>query len=371
MYNIEKLAQAHILKLKPYQPGKPIETVAREHHLDLENIAKLASNETPFGPSPRAKRAMRHVADEQHLYPDGASVNLREGLAQHYHLKPENFMIGQGSNEILELLGHAFLSLGHGVVTTAYSFAVYRLVARLFNAPFFEVPVNKKFVVSSNAVADAVIERKNTRLLMLCNPNNPTGTFMEMQDLETILNRVSEDVLVVLDEAYAEIALSYRFPNSIPLIEKYPNLLILRTFSKAYGLAGLRIGYAIGNPAVIDVLNRVRQPFNTSRMAQVAALAALKDQAFVKKVRAHFKKSAQLFSDFFESRHLDYIPTCANFILVKTNHGTDVCHELEQKGLIIRPMDPYQLPDWVRISFGTDEENARLIQAMSAMDFKG
>lgn len=360
MKNLKKLINPHTLNLTPYQPGKPIETLAAEYAIPVESIAKLASNESPLGPAPKAIEAMKNAAKEMHLYPDGAAMELRAKLAAHYNLTPDHFAVGQGSNELLELLGHAFLNPEHGLVMSQYAFVVYKLVAKLFDAPCTEVKATARFGHDPKRLIKAA-NAKGVRLLMICNPNNPTGTFLTRSQLVGILDNVPSSVLVVLDEAYAEIATTRRFPDTVRLLENYPNLMILRTFSKAYGLAGLRIGYAIAHPKLTEVLNRVRQPFNTSRMAQIAAGAALEDVEFLRRSVRHYRAATELFTDFFDGLGLTYIPTCTNFILVNVGDGAAVVQALEKKGLITRPMGAYGLPEWIRISFGTTQENHRLI----------
>lgn len=370
MKNIEKLVKPHVMKLVPYQPGKPIETLARELGIAQDCIAKMASNESPMGPSPKAVDAMKAAASEMQLYPDGACLQLKDKLATHYGLSADHFAVGAGSNELIELLGLAFLNPENGIVMSQYSFAVYRLVAKLFRAPCTEVPATSGFGHDVRGMIRAS-KQKNVRMVFICNPNNPTGTFLNRRELSTLISGIPEDVLVVLDEAYAEIAIHRRFPETVSLLNEHPNLLILRTFSKAYGLAGLRIGYAMGSPNVVKMFERVRQPFNVNRMAQIAACAALDDHEFVKQSVIHYRCSASLFYDFFGKVGLHYIPTVTNFLLVNVGDGQAMFEKLEKQGLITRPMGAYNLKEWLRISFGTTEENRRLIDTMSAILTQG
>lgn len=366
MKNLSNLVNSHVMGLVSYQPGKPIETLARELGIDPESIAKMASNESPLGPSPKAVKAMCAAAAEMQLYPDGAALELKEKLSAHYGLPADHFVIGNGSNELIELLGHAFLNEKNALIMSQYAFVVYKLVAKMFCASCEEVPAMPDFGHDVYGLIRAAKQR-NARLLFVCNPNNPTGNFLSRRDLERLLNGVPEEVIVVFDEAYAELAHNRRFPETVSLLEKHPNLIILRTFSKAYGLAGLRIGYAIASPELCGVMNRVRQPFNVSRIAQIAACSALDDQGFVQKGVRHYRHAAEQFSAFFHSLNIPYIPTCTNFILAKVGDGQKLFEKLEKQGLITRPMGPYKLPEWLRISFGTETENQRLIDAMSKL----
>ncbi len=363
MENLDALTKSHILDLKPYQPGKPIETLAREIGMDPLSIAKLASNECPLGPSPKAKRAMRNAMHHMHLYPDGACLDLVDKLAELYKLPKDYFAIGNGSNELIELLGAAYLDEKNGVLMSQYAFVVYKLVARLFNAPCIETPANEELGHDLKTMLKDS-KNKNVRLIFICNPNNPTGSMLTLNEIDTFMQKVDKQKIVIIDEAYAEVAIRRNYQSAVSLIDKYPNLMVLRTFSKGYGLAGLRIGYAIAQPDLIKVFNRVRQPFNVNRMAQFAAIAALDDKMFVRKVRTACSVANEQYVDLCRKLNLRHIPTCANFILIQVGEGNKVFELLEKEGLIVRPMGPYGLSEWIRISFGTEEENQRLIQAL-------
>jgi len=341
----------------PYQPGKPISDVARELGLDPETIAKLASNENPLGPSPKAKKAMRANINDMHIYPDGGSYHLKNKLAETHGLPTDNFIIGNGSNEILEFIGHCFMTPENSVVASAHAFIVYKLMAKMFGSEFVEVA---SLNLGHNLKKMAKAIKPDTRVVFVCNPNNPTGTFVTGQQIDAFMNKVPKDVLVVFDEAYAEIC-TRKMPDTLKYVREERNVIVLRTFSKAYGLAGLRIGYGIAKPEIIEMLGKPRQPFNTNAMAQAAAIAALDDQAFVNKSKRLFKRGIAEVIEFCENADLEYVKPVANFMLIKVGNGAKCFEELQKRGVITRPMGGYQLPEWIRISFGTDEENKKLI----------
>lgn len=341
----------------PYQPGKPIADVARELGLDPDTIAKLASNENPLGPSPKAKKAMRATINEMHIYPDGGAYHLKNKLAEVYGLPSDNFIIGNGSNEILEFIGHCFMTPENSVVASAHAFIVYKLMAKMFGSEFVEV-ASLNLGHDLKKMAKAI--KADTRVVFVCNPNNPTGTFVTGQQIDAFINNVPDDVLVVFDEAYAEIC-TRKMPDTLKYVREERNVIVLRTFSKAYGLAGLRIGYGIAKPEIIEILGKPRQPFNANAMAQAAAIAALDDKAFVNKSKRLFKRGIADVIAFCEEANLEYIKPVANFMLIKVGDGSKCFEELQKRGVITRPMGGYQLPEWIRISFGTDEENQKLI----------
>lgn len=347
--------------LKPYEPGRPIEEVARELGLDPEGIVKLASNESALGPSPRAIEALQEGAAEVHLYPDGAAWDLRAALADHLGVDGNQLIFGNGSNEVLELLGHCFLRPGVSIVYSAHAFIVYKLVAELFGAESIEVPMTKDLTHDLDAMAAAI--RPDTAIVYVCNPNNPTGSMVDVEALEVFLDQVPRDVLVVLDEAYAEIALN-RMPPSIEWLAERPNLMVSRSFSKAYGLAGLRIGYGVSHPGLVEAINRARQPFNVNRLAQQAAIAALSDQAFVTSCRELYRVEKEFVETALSNQGLPFVPATANFILVQVGDGLKVAAALRQRGVIVRPMGPYQLPQHIRITLGTRSENLQCLQAL-------
>ncbi|MGL4854085.1 MAG: histidinol-phosphate transaminase [Lentisphaeria bacterium] len=356
-----KHVPANLNQLRAYEPGKPIETVAREIGIDPNSIVKLASNESALGASRLAKRAMKAAIDEMFLYPDGGSYDIRTKLADFYDVNPSEIIIGNGSNEILEFIGHCFLAPNKKIVVSEYSFIVYRLIAKMFDAQVTQVPTINNFGHDLQAMLNAIDQ--DTSVVVICNPNNPTGTMVSDKEMVKFMKQVPKHVLVVLDEAYAEVCLG-KMPETIKYVKENANCIVLRTFSKAYGLAGLRIGYGIAPTAIIDVLQKARQPFNTCRMSQIAACAALDDTNFVRRCRSLYRQGKNYFEDEFAKMQLEFVPTFANFILVRTNNGKRVFEELQKRGVIVRPMDGYGLPEWIRVSFGSMDENKTFIQAL-------
>jgi histidinol-phosphate aminotransferase len=348
-------------ELPVYQPGRPIEEVARELGLTPDSVIKLASNENPLGPSRLAVRAMRQALAQANLYPDGNAFYLKQKLAAKLGLAPANLILGNGSNEIIELVGHALLSPGADVVVSQYCFAVYPIVTALFGARLVTVPA-KQYGHDLEAMLAAITPQ--TRVVFVANPNNPTGTVVRREDLARFIDAVPRNVLLVLDEAYIE------FLNGpldlLPEIRSgnRPNLILLRTFSKIYGLAGLRVGYGIGHPDLIAALEKIRQPFNLNAIAQAGALASLDDTAHVEKTQKTTARGLRLYARTFRKLGLEFIPSSANFILVRVGGGQRVFNEMQKLGVIVRPMGSYQLPEWIRISVGTPKENARCIEAL-------
>ncbi len=346
-----------------YQPGRPIEEVARELGLPAADIIKLASNENPLGPSPLAVAAMRQALAAAHLYPDGNAFHLKRKLAAKLGVEPANLVLGNGSNEILEFIGHAVLSPGAEAVVSQYCFAVYPLVTHLFGATLVTVPA-RDYGHDLPALLRAITPQ--TRAVFIANPNNPTGTRASREELRRFVDAVPPRVLLALDEAYLEFLADP--PDFLPLIRggQKPNLLLLRTFSKIYGLAGLRLGYGIAAPALIAALEKVRQPFNINAVAQAGALAALDDTEHVQKTRRNNADGLEFYAEAFRRMGLPFVPSAANFILVRVGDGQRVFCELQQRGVIVRPMGGYQLPEFVRISVGTPEENRRCLEGLKA-----
>jgi len=355
--------------LPVYQRGRPIEEVARELGLDPNGIIKLASNENPLGPSRLGLAAMRQTLKQVNLYPDGNAFYLKQKLAGKLGVTPANLILGNGSNEVIEFIGHALLG-GGGVAATAevvvsqYCFAVYPIVTALFGAKLVVVPA-KNHAHDLDAMLAAITP--NTRIVFVANPNNPTGTTASREELARFINAVPANVLLALDEAYIE------FLNEpldlLPEIRNgdKPNLLLMRTFSKIYGLAGLRIGYGIGHPDFIAALEKIRQPFNINSVAQAGALAALDDTKHVEKTRKVNARGLRLYARTFRKLGLEFVPSQANFILVHVGDGQRVFGELQKLGVIVRPMGGYQLPEWVRISIGTPKENKRCLEALKTV----
>jgi histidinol-phosphate aminotransferase len=350
-----------------YQPGRPIEEVARELGLDVNSIIKLASNENPFGPSPRALTAMQKALAGLNLYPDGNAYYLKQKLAGKLGVESTNLIFGNGSNEIIEFVGHALLGPGTEVVVSQYCFAVYPIVTRMFGAELVTVPA-KNYAHDLPAMLQAITPR--TRVVFVANPNNPTGTLARREDILQLVNQVPPHVLLAMDEAYIEFLDDA--VDLVPLIRAgtHRNLLLMRTFSKIYGLAGLRIGYGVAHPDLIAAFEKVRQPFNINSMAQVAALAALDDDEHCRKTRANNAQGLQLFERACRDLKLECIPSFANFILVRVGNGMRVFEALQKLGIITRPMGGYQLPEWIRISIGTAEENHRCLAGLQkVLDF--
>lgn len=349
-----------VSKITPYQPGRPVEDVARELGLNPGEIIKLASNECPLGVSPKALRAMKEACKEMNRYPDGGAYYLRNKLADFYGVEPQQLVLGNGSNELIEFIGHCLLRPGTSAVMSKHAFAIYKIITGMFGVEVIEVPM-AGLTHDLNAMAAAVAG--NTRVIFICNPNNPTSSMVTDKQIRSFMKKIPEDILVVFDEAYAEIAL-YKMPETISYVREKRNVIILRSFSKAYGLAGLRIGYGIAKPEIAMMLEKPRQPFNVNRMAQIAACAALDDQDFVKRCRRIYKLGAERIMERCEKLGLEFEPPAANFILIKVGNGAEVFCELQKLGVIVRPMAGYQLPEWIRVSIGTEEENRRFLDAL-------
>jgi histidinol-phosphate aminotransferase len=348
--------------LVSYIPGKPIEDVARELGLAPEQIVKLASNENPLGPSPKALAAMQEALLKAHYYPDGGAYHLRVGIAEQLGVSIENLILGNGSNEIIEFLGHAFLQPGDNIITADHAFAIYRLMAHLFSAETIEV-ADPGFVPDVEAMLEAINPR--TKQIYIANPNNPTGTIVEEAILDDFVERVPPEVVVVLDEAYYEFLPDP--PATLKHIHDRKNVIVLRTFSKIQGLAGLRIGYGIGHPELIRVLHKTRQPFNANAVAQAGALAGLQDVEYQRKTREMTIEQREVLQKEFAKRSLEYVPSAANFVLVKVGNGQEIFRKLLQRGMIVRAMDEYKLPEWIRVSIGTPEQNRRFLTDLDAV----
>jgi histidinol-phosphate aminotransferase len=364
--------------LPTYQPGRPIEEVARELGMPASEIIKLASNENPLGPSPAALAAMQHVLAHLNLYPDGNAFYLKHKLAEKLGVQPANLILGNGSNEIIEFVGHALLGGGGAlatrlgdegvaatnIVVSQYCFAIYPLVAKIFGANVITVPV-KHYGHDLTAMLKAITPQ--TRVVFVANPNNPTGTVVSKQELIEFANQIPANVLLVVDEAYIEfLDDAADFISEIRRGQK-PNLLLMRTFSKIFGLAGLRLGYGIANPELISALEKVRQPFNINSIAQAGALAALDDAEHMRKTRENNARGLKFYADAFQELGLEFVPSAGNFILVRVGEGQRVFDAVQKLGVIVRPMGGYQLGEWIRISVGTPEENERCLKALRSV----
>lgn len=355
----------YIRAIAPYQAGKPISETAREYGLEEASIVKLASNENPFGMPESAKAAMIAAAAELGRYPDANGFELKAALAKRYDVPAEWITLGNGSNDILEIAAHAFVRTGESVVFSQYAFAIYALAAQGVGARGIAAPA-RGFGHDLDAMLAAIAP--DTRLVYVANPNNPTGTFIPAAEIQAFLDKVPAHVVVVLDEAYNEYLEAKDQFESTQWVRKYPNLIVSRTFSKAYGLAGLRVGFAIAQPGVTDLMNRVRQPFNVNSLAQAAAIAALNDKAFLQKGFENNRAGYAQLVAAFEELKLEYVPSYGNFVLVKVGDddaaGSRVNVALLKQGVIVRPVGAYGLPQWLRISIGLPEENAALIAAL-------
>ena len=356
---------SYVRAIAPYIAGKPISEVAREFGLDEANIVKLASNENPLGMPESAKRAMAQAASELGRYPDANAFELKAALSERYGVPSDWITLGNGSNDILEIAAHAFVEKGQSIIYAQYSFAVYALATQGLGARAIVVPA-VKYGHDLDAMLAAITD--DTRLIFVANPNNPTGTFIEGSKLEAFLDKVPRNVAVVLDEAYTEYLPAEKRYDSIEWVRRYPNLLVSRTFSKAFGLAGLRVGFAIAQPELTDLLNRLRQPFNVNTLAQAAAIAALNDKAFLEKSAALNAQGYRRLTEAFEKLGLEYVPSDGNFVLVRVGNddaaGNRVNIELLKQGVIVRPVGNYGLPQWLRVTIGLPEENEAFIAAL-------
>ncbi|MGH8712439.1 MAG: histidinol-phosphate transaminase [Casimicrobiaceae bacterium] len=360
-------APGYVRRIMPYVPGKPIEELAREYGLDEGRIVKLASNENPRGPSPKVRAAIAAAAADVTRYPDGNGFALKQALAARFGVGREQIVLGNGSNDILELATQAFLRPGDDAVYSQHAFAVYPLATQARGARGVEVPARD---LGHDLAAMRGALTSETRIVFVANPNNPTGTWLAPPAVEGFIASLPRDVLVVLDEAYNEYLQAGQQANSAAWISRHPNLIVSRTFSKAYGLAGLRVGYGIADPAVADMLNRVRQPFNVNSIAQAAALAALADAAYVaESARLNFAGLAQLM-DGLDAIGVAYVRSHGNFLLIHVASGADgarpVYEALLRAGVIVRPVANYGLPDHIRVTVGLPEENARFLAALAA-----
>ncbi len=363
MPNIEP--RALLRKISPYIPGKSIESVRRE--FGLKNVIKLASNENPLGASPRAISVYRKSSKDCFLYPEGASPELRKALARLHQAPEDSVLIGNGSDEIIRLLCEAFLDEEHEALTSQYAFIRFRQQSLLMGARIIEVPM-KNWKLDLEAMAGALSER--TRLVFIPNPNNPTGTYNSQKELEKFIARLPPKVILILDEAYYHYArLEKNYPNSIPLwAPRLPNVAVLRTFSKAYGLAGLRVGYVVTNPEIVGWLDRIRMPFNVSLPAQRACIAAIQDHRFVSKgVSLNLKEKIFLEKSLVHFG-FEIIPSACNFVFAKSPIlGKELFQKLLKNGIIIRPLDEYGLSSYVRISIGRRSDHLKLIKVLESI----
>jgi histidinol-phosphate aminotransferase len=357
--SVWKYANEWLKDLESYEPGKPIDEVARELGLEPGEVVKLASNENPLGPSPKAVMAMQEAVTQAHVYPDGGGYRLRTAIAEKCGLELKNVILGNGSNEIIEFIGHGFLRPGDEVVVADHAFVVYKLMATLFGATTVEVP-DPGFVHDLDAMAEAITPR--TKEIFIANPNNPTGTLVNQEAIDRFMDRVPEHVVVVFDEAYYEFL--DEAPDTLKYVREGRNVIVLRTFSKIQGLAALRIGYGLGSEELVGVLQKTRQPFNANAIAQAGALAGLADTEHQERTKAVTDEGRAFLERAFGEMGLEYVPSTANFVLVKVGDGDGLFQRMLKKGVIIRAMRGYKLPEWIRVTVGTPAQNERFLAVL-------
>ena len=354
-------APEYIRAIAPYQPGKPISELAREMRLDASSIVKLASNENPLGVSPKAQQAIKGVLNDLSRYPDGNGYGLKQALADRYGVRTECMVLGNGSNDVLDLAARAFLTAKDEAVYSQHAFAVYPLAVQAAGARGMEVPA-RNYGHDLDAMRAAVTDR--TRLVFIANPNNPTGTLVEAKALESFVAALPPQVLVVLDEAYNEYMPREIVTDTLEWLQRFQNLVITRTFSKVYGLAGLRVGYAFANPDVADLMNRVREPFNVNSVALAAAAAALSDTDFLRRSYELNRDGMRQLTQGLTTLGLEYIPSYGNFVSFRVQNAGRVFQRLLASGVIVRPIASYGMPDHLRVSIGLESENARFLESL-------
>ena len=367
--NLAELAPANVRAIAPYVPGKPISETARELGIPEADILKMASNENPLGPSPRALEAIRAALAELHYYPDGGGYELKRVLSRRLAVAPENIVLGNGSNDVLELVARAFLTRDDSAVYSQHAFMVYPLATQAIGARGIEVPA-RDFGTDLAAMRAAI--RPDTKIVFVANPNNPTGTFTPWAQIDRFLEGVPANVLVVLDEAYGEYLPDVLRSPTQGWLARFPNLVVSRTLSKAFGLAGLRVGYGLADPAVAEVMNRVRQPFNVNHLAMVAACAALQDDEFIARSREVNSAGLEQLEAGFRALGLEYIPSHGNFITVRVGPEADrVYREMLREGVIVRPIAGYGMPEHLRVTVGLPAHNERFLAALQRALRKG
>ncbi len=358
--SISDYANPFVLDLVAYVPGKPIEETARELGLNPEDIVKLASNENSLGPSQKAVEAMTEAASGMHIYPDGAAFELRSAIARKHGVSFDETVVGTGSSEVIELMCHAMLGPQAEVVAARHAFSMYPVMAQLFGATYVEAPNKADWSHDLDAMLAAVTPR--TRIVFITNPTNPLGTVVTQREIDSFMEKVPDHVLVCFDEAYYEF--SHSPVDTIKFVKQGRNAIVLRTFSKVYGLAGVRVGYGLAPAEVTSMLHKARAPFNLNAMAQAAALAALDDEEHVRRTVDMTRRGMAVYENAFRSMGLEWIPSQGNFVLVKVGEGRKVFQELLNKGVITRAQDGYGLPEYIRITIGTQEQNARCVEAL-------
>ncbi len=359
--NLAELAPDYIRAIAPYQGGKPISELAREMGLNEADIVKLASNENPLGISPKARMAINDAISDIARYPDGNSFVLRDAVSKKFNVSANQIVFGNGSNDILELAARAFLTKDAEAIYSQYAFAVYPLVTQAVGAKGVVIPA-KDFAHDLDGFAKAINDE--TRLIFIANPNNPTGTLIQKEAMHAFINAAPSHVLILLDEAYDEYLSAENKSEAISWLAEFPNLIISRTFSKAYGLAGLRVGFGLMHADIAAMLNRVRQPFNVNSIAQVAAIASLADDDFVARSYAANKAGMAQLTQGFNKLGLKYIPSYGNFVSFKVKNTSQVNQKLLQNGVIVRPIANYEMPDYLRVSVGLFGENVKFLEIL-------
>lgn len=364
MMDIRNLVPAHVLHNTPYQPGKPVEELERE--LGITDSIKLASNENPLGPSPRAVEAMQTAIQHVNFYPDGGCYYLKQALAEKHELTPDNLIVGNGSNEVIEIFMRTVLTPADHVVISQYSFIVYKLTAQAMGVNATFVPPCDDYTHDLDAMLDAI--QDNTKIVFIDNPNNPVGTLVQREAFDRFVQRVPERVVVVADEAYDDYVDPAIFPDSLRYLRAGRRIIILKTFAKIYGLSGLRLGYGIAPVEFVDAMNRVRQPFNVNAVAQAAGLAALNDTDHIRQSQALNERGKAFLSQAFDDMGIAYFPTYGNFITIDTGRdAATVYNDLLRLGVIVRPLKGYGLPHHLRITIGTEDQNVRLVEALKTV----
>lgn len=346
--------------LNTYVPGKPIEEVQKEYQLD--KVIKLASNENPLGTSPKAIEALKEAANKVHIYPDGGSTEIKEALADLYEINTNQIVLGNGSDELLVLIAMAFLNKGDEVLISKQTFSEYAFASKCMGAKISYIE-QQNFTYDLKAFKEKISDK--TKVIFFCNPNNPTGTIFTKEEFDSFMKEVPENVLVVVDEAYYEYVENKAYPQTLKMQKEYPNIIILRTFSKIYGLAGLRIGYGISSPYIIECINKVREPFNVNLMAQKAAIAAIKDQEYLNTVRSTNTEVKKYLYNQFDSLNIKYIKSESNFVIFETDNDSKIIFEkLLKKGIIVRSMTGFGLPNHIRVTAGTLDETKTFIKCL-------
>lgn len=359
----KELNRKCILSIKPYVPGKPVEEVERE--LGISNVVKLASNENPLGPAPKSIQVLRDLADKVAVYPDGNCYYLKNAISEHLDVTPANLIVGNGSDEIIKLIAEAFLEEGEEAIVADPTFSEYDFAIKIMGGRTIVVPT-KKLTHDLSAMAAAVTDK--TKLVFICNPNNPTGTIVGKNETDAFLASIPEDVITVFDEAYYEYVTAEDYPQTLEYVHQGKNVIVLRTFSKIYGLAGLRVGYGVAKPELIGMISRVKEPFNVNMMAQGAAFAALDDQDHVVRSRTLNEEGKEFLAKEFNRLGLSFVPTQANFVWVQIKADCQkVFAKMLRRGVIVRTGDIFGAPDVIRVTIGTADQNQRFIEVLEAV----